>query len=190
MDVPGSGRMCTLEKEKSNKKSVILIIVIILLLAVIGVLVWMVIHPKTVVEESVTTESSGESDEIAYDTGVVAVDEESLQKAVDDMMAKSGTMALDMKVSATSDDGTNFQCNIANSSRNSFDMYMILYLDETQEEIYRSGLIPVGKKIDHFATSRPLEAGSHDCTLTYVQVEDDHKTTHATLSVGLTLTVE
>jgi hypothetical protein len=166
--------------------------VIILLLAVIGVLVWMVLHPKqeAVVEQQPVTESASGSDEIAYDTGVVAVDDDSLQKAVDEMMAKQGSMALEMKVNAYSNDGSNYQCSIANSPRNSYDMYMILYLDETQEEIYRSGLIPVGKKLDHFTTSKLLESGSHDCTLTYVQVEDDHKTTHATLSVGLTLNVE
>jgi NADH:ubiquinone oxidoreductase subunit 3 (subunit A) len=184
--------MCTLEKEKSNTKSVILIIVIILLLAVIGVLVWMVLHPKqeAVVEQQPVTEAQSDSDEIAYDTATVAVDEESLQKAVDEMMAKQGSMALEMKVNAYSKDGTNYECSIANSPRNSYDMYMIIYLDETQEELYRSGLIPVGKKIERFSTNRQLESGNHECTLTYVQVEDDHKTTHATLSVGLTLTIE
>jgi hypothetical protein len=152
----------------------------------------MVLHPKqeAVVEQQPVTEAQSDSGEIAYDSSTVALDEESLQKAWEELMAKSGEMAVDMKVTAYSKDGMSFDCSIANSPRNSYDMYMILYLDETQEELYRSGLIPVGKKINHFDISRSLEAGRHDCTLTYVQVEDDHKTTHATLSVGLTLAVE
>jgi hypothetical protein len=186
MDVPGSGRMCTLEKEKGNKNSVILIIVIIILLAVIGVLAWMVLHPK----QEVVSEETSADEGLAYDTGAVALDEKSLQDALDAMMAKDGTMALEMKMNAYSRDGMNYDCDIANSPRNKYDMYMILYLDETQEELYRSGLIPVGKRIDHLAVSRALESGTHSCTLTYVQVEDDHKTTHATLTVGLNLVVE
>jgi hypothetical protein len=178
--------MCTLEKEKGNKKSVILIIVIIILLAVIGVLAWMVLHPK----QETGSEEMPADEGIAYDTGVVAVDQESLQDAIDKMMAKDGTMALEMKMNAYSGDGVNYDCDIANSPRNRYDMYMILYLDETQEELYRSGLIPVGKRIDHLTVSRALESGTHNCSLTFVQVEDDHKTTHATLTVGLNLVVE
>jgi hypothetical protein len=117
------------------------------------------------------------------------MDEDSLAQAVKDLLADEGTMALEMQVEADSTDGTNFTCSIANSPRNKYDVYMVLYLDETGEELYRSGLVPLGKKLDRFTVNRQLEKGSYECTLVYNQVEDDHATTHARVNVGLTLNV-
>jgi hypothetical protein len=183
--------MCTLEKEKKNFKSVILIIVIVILLAVIGVLAYMVLHPK-VQEPAPVAETQSEPEEpdaLGYDSAVVAMDEDSLAKAVKEMLAEDGTMALEMQVVADSTNGLDFTCDLANSPRNKYDMYMTIYLDETGEEIYRSGLIPLGKRIDKFTVNKQLSAGSHECTLVYTQVEDDHATTHASVNVGLTLNV-
>lgn len=184
-----------MEKEKNNKKSVILIIVIIILLAVIGVLVWMILHPKQAEpveapapEQTETTESAA-ANALAYDSSVVAMDEDSLQKAMKDLLAEEGTMALDMQVEANSSDGQNFTCDLANTPSNRYDMYMVLYLDETGEELYRSGLVPLGSKITSFSTNRKLDPGSYECTVVYNQVEDDHATTHAKVNIGLTLNV-
>jgi hypothetical protein len=99
-------------------------------------------------------------------------------------------MALEMQVTAHSSDGQKFICNLSNSARNKYDMYMVIYLDETGEELYRSGLIPTGKKIDSFSINRALDKGVHECTLVYTQVEDDHETTHASVNVALNLSVD
>lgn len=181
---PGRGG-CTLEKEKSNnKKKVVLTIVIILLLGVIAFLVWYILRPQ---EEEADT---SDIDVFEYDTTAVALDEESLQKAVDALRAKDGTMALEMKATARSSDGQNFTCKLSNSLRNNYDMFMVIYLDETQEELYRSGLIPTGKMIDKFTTNRKLDPGEYECTIVYNQVEDDHATVHAQVNIGLTLSVQ
>jgi len=182
-----------LEKENSNKSmKVILIAVIILLLIVIGVLVFVVLNKKEQAAQVQTSEAVNSGTEIAYDTGAVVTDEESLQKAYDEMVekAKEGSMALEMKTEAISSDGENFECKLANSVKNKYDMYMVLYRDDTQEEIYRSGLIPIGKEISSFKVNKKLEKGTYVCTLVYNQVEDDHSTVHAQVNVGLNLIVD
>lgn len=179
-----------MEKENSNKNlKVILGVVIVLLLVVIGVLLFVVLGKKD--EKQPEVENVSRDGGIAYDASAVATDEESLQKAVDELVekAKEGSMALEMKPEAIGEDGETFECMLANSVKNKYDMYMTLYLDDTQEEIYRSGLIPVGKKIDSFKINKKLDKGTYVCTLVYNQVEDDHSTIHAQVNVGLNLVV-
>jgi hypothetical protein len=185
--------MCTLEKEKSNKKNVILAVIIVLLLGVIGVLVYIVLHPakpEVVVVREETEQEVSEPQGLAVDSAAVAIDDESLKKALEQLAASEGSMALEMKATAYSTDGKTFACSLANSARNKYNMYMVLYLDEAGEEIYRSGLIPVGKKIESFTIDRQLSKGTHECTIVYTQVEDDNATVHATVNVGIDLTVQ
>lgn len=127
-----------------------------------------------------------------YDSNVILDDPDTLQNMVDEMLKKAaeGQMALEMQVTAFSKDGENFSCYLANADANSYDMYMILYLDETQEELCRTGLIPVGGRIETLHIQKKLTAGTHTCTLTFVQVEADGKTEHAQVNVGLDLVVQ
>jgi hypothetical protein len=98
-------------------------------------------------------------------------------------------MTLKMKTTAHSTDGLNFACALANSPDNRYDMFMTLYLDETGEELYKSGLIPLGMEIGTFQINRKLDPGTYDATLVYTQVNDDKATIHSTVNVGLTLSV-
>jgi hypothetical protein len=72
---------------------------------------------------------------------------------------------------------------------NRYDVYFIL-LDENDQEIYRSGLVPVGSVMQSFTTYEPLPEGEHSCTLVYHQIDDDHETEIGTVAAGLTLSVQ
>ena len=123
---------------------------------------------------------------------MITEDEDALQDAVDALykQAKEGQMVLQMQTQASSVDGLNFTCSLANAKENRYDMFMVLYLDETQEEIYRSGLIPLGGKIVEFTTTKQLEPGNYEATLVFNQVEEDRETIHAQVNVGLQLIVK
>lgn len=129
---------------------------------------------------------------MTYQANVIVDDPESLQDAIDAMIEKAqeGQMALEMKSEAISLDGKNFSCYLANSSSNNYDMFMVLYRDDTQEEIYRTSLIPIGARIEEFTLEDALETGSYEITIVYNQVEEDLKTIHAQVNVGLTLVVK
>ena len=97
-------------------------------------------------------QESASSKQFSYEANVVVDDAESLQDAVNQLIekAKEGQMALEMKTEAHSEDGKTFTCFLANSLSNNYDMFMVFYRDDTQEEIYRTGLIPVGARIEEF----------------------------------------
>jgi hypothetical protein len=183
------------EKANNNVKlKVIFSIVIIALLAVIGVLVYKLTHipePEAQVAQE-TAAPAPEGNLFDYDNAAVAIDEDSLLRALQDMADKvqDGQINLQMRTTARSNDGVNFSCKLANSPENRYDLFLTLYLDETGEEIYKSGLIPLGMEISNFQTNRKIEKGNHEATLVYTQVNDDKATVHATANVGLTLVVE
>lgn len=175
-------------KEKSGKTGIILMAVVIVLLAVVIVLLVM-FRPREPAKSDTLPAAGGA---LTYDTAVVLDDPETLQKLVDEMVRKAaeGTMTLEMQVDAVSSDGLTFSCYLANAVENNYDMFMTLYLDETKEEIYRSGLIPLGGRIESFALTEELAKGNHSCTLVFNQVEEDLQTIHAQVNVGLNLIVK
>lgn len=181
--------MNTENTKAGNKRFAILVaIVAVMLIAIVVLVVMLMMKPEVVT----VVESSTSGEKLTYETKIVTSDPETLQAAVDSLMekAKDGHMNLQMRTQAISADGKTFSCFLANSLRNNYDMFMVFYLDETQEEIYRTGLIPLGARIEEFTLEEPLPKGSHEITIVFNQVEEDLETIHAQVNVGLTLIVE
>lgn len=165
--------------------------VVIILLAAVAVLLVMVLAGKEPAPTGTPNSAAVGGSTFTYDSTVVLDDPDTLQKLVDEMVRKAeeGTMTLEMQVDAVSSDGKTFSCFLANAVENNYDMFMTLYLDETQEEIYRTGLIPLGGRIETFTLEKELGNGNHSCTLVFNQVEKDMQTIHAQVNVGLNLIV-
>lgn len=167
------------EKKKGNGSKVIIALLILIIIAIVGgFLFWKFVYNK-------------DDGAMKYEASVVVSDENALQKAVDEAYAKAkeGQMSLEMKTEATSTNGKDFSCYLMNSAKNNYEMYLTLFLDETQEQIYQTGRIRLGEGIDSFSLEEPLEKGRHTCTLVYNQLEEDGKTIHAQVNVELTLVV-
>ncbi len=172
-------------KATPQKKNIVIIILVIIILALVagGVAFYIISNKKS---------DDDTGNKLGYESNLVT-DEDGLQKAVDDMVKKAeeGNMSLEYKNIATSSDGENFSCYIMNSVENSYDMYLSIYEDsDFKDEIMLTELIPVGSGIDTFKTSKKFDSGSHSVVLVFTQVEDDHSTIHAQISVELTLNVE
>ena len=168
--------------EKKNSKIIIVFAVIIIILLAVIILLLSGVLKKS--------EPEFESDGMEYEAAVIT-DEESA-KAASDMLKKAqeGNIALEMKLNAFSSNGNDFSCFIANSPSNSYDMYMEITDDADDELIYKSNLIKVGYRIEEFTSSRHYEKGTYPVTVTFYQVEDDHKTEHNRVASAITLNVE
>lgn len=173
------------EKKRSKKLMLCIFLIVVLCIAIGGGMFYLISTGR------LSLKNSGK-DGLAYEANVITEDEDALQDAVDALykQAKEGQMVLQMQTQASSVDGLNFTCSLANAKENRYDMFMVLYLDETQEEIYRSGLIPLGGKIVEFTTTKQLEPGNYEATLVFNQVEEDRETIHAQVNVGLQLIVK
>ena len=172
-------------------------IIIVLLIAVLLIVLTKKDEPAASAvpnEPAVTTTQYHLQDgALMYDSGAVALSEDGLQERVDEMYqkAKEGTMALQFKNTAFSSDGRHFTCEIGNSIKNNYDMFINIYKDSSlQEQILLTGLIPPGQGIESFESEIQLDPGTYEALLVLTQVKDDHATLHAQLNVVLTLEVE
>ena len=172
--------------EKPKKTVLFLIIIILLLLVcIIGGLVWYIVTSRDIKPQE---EKVG----IGYESTVVVDNPNALQDAVDGMIrqAAEGSMTLEMNTEAVSEDGRTFKCRLGNAENNRYDMFVVIYRDDTQEEIYRSKLIPIGTHIEEFVVDKTIEPGKYEGTIVYNQVEEDHDTIHAQVNAGLDIVVK
>jgi hypothetical protein len=191
----------TQNTDKKNSRSNIIIIlfaiIIVLLIAVLLIVLTKKDEPaaSAVPDEPAVTTTQYHLQEgaLMYDSGAVALSEDGLQERVNEMVqkAKEGTMALQFKNTAFSSDGRHFTCEIGNSIKNNYDMFINIYKDSSlQEQILLTGLIPPGQGIESFESEIQLDPGTYEALLVLTQVKDDHATLHAQLNVVLTLEVE
>lgn len=149
------------------------------------------------------TQGEGEVDRgnsliVGYATeGVTPVtnDPEEFSRAVDEAFRKAAEkkpMSLKYRYDATSRDGVNFDCLLANSPDNDDDMFIAIYTDTTfQEELFLSELLRPGTAFEHITLNRQLEKGSHDvvAAFTLVKTEDGQQSITQQQFIGLRFTV-
>ena len=133
--------------------------------------------------------SDGAVPKLGYAEGVTMVDDpDALQKAVDDMYAKAaeGNIALEYRNEAVSEDGQTFECYVANSLANSYDMYIDIYDDNTlSNEIFLSGLFRPGEAFREIKLNQKLDPGTHTVYVAFTQVEEDLATIHGQVLVTM-----
>lgn len=106
----------------------------------------------------------------------VMLDQNSLQMAMDAAMekAKDGNVALLYKNNAYSENGVDFTCYIVNSPANKYDMFLTIYADpQLTDQVFLSGLVPVGSGFEQISLDRALEPGDHTVNVVVTQVDTD-----------------
>ena len=109
----------------------------------------------------------------------VLLDQDSLQAAMDAAMenARNSNVGLRYKNNAYSTDGINFECLIANSSANIYDMFLTIYADaELTDQIFLSGLVRPGSGFEKITLEHALESGDHRVYVALTQVDTDEET--------------
>lgn len=165
-----------------------LLAIVILLLAVVVVVVL-----RKPAAEGPGNVPENDTPKIGYAEGVTAVeDPDALQKAVDAMYeeARKAGVTLEYKNDASSDDGENFSCYIANAVENEYDMYIQIFADaELIDQLLLTGLLRPGTAFDHITLEHPLDSGTHRVYVAFTQVEEDLATIHAQVVVTMDFAV-
>ena len=114
---------------------------------------------------------------IGYATdAAVMLDQESLQAAMDEALANAANNAVALKYqnNAYSTDGITFECLIANSERNLYDMYLQIFSDaEMTDQIFLSQLVPPGSGFESITLHHALEEGDHTVYVVVTQIDTD-----------------
>lgn len=179
--------METQSKSGTDKRWLIIIVAIIAAAAVAIVLIVTGRGPAETKNVSAALDANG-MPVLGYATGVTALDEDSLQAAVDEMAAgmAKGYFTTEFKNDAYSTDGQTFECYIGNSNLNAYDMFFQI-LDEADEQLFLSGILPVSTALREITLDRVLDPGVHTVTVVYTQVEGELEDMTIVGQVGVTM---
>ena len=101
-------------------------------------------------------------------------DEADLDVIVDNLNEKveAGMINISMNTAPVFSDGTSAgNLMIVNESCNNYPQIVVITRNDTGEEIYRSGGIPVGSKIEAAPLATDLPAGTYECTAMFHNVD-------------------
>lgn len=167
-----------MEKKKNN---VLLIVVIVLLLIIIlGGVVYIVHSKKNNNQESKPTQEPTEkptvSHELHREAGIITNEEE----AAEYEEGEPTTFYTDYKREIHVTDGNKAVCYIGNSESNYYEnMYFQLFVNDEDgnfsedDEIYLSGTIPRGSRIESMELEKNLDPGTYSGVITFVVLNDD-----------------
>ena len=191
-----------MEEKKDSKSKIIIIVLIIVIILLIGggVTAFVLFNNSNAnkqqpVESSTGTTVSEEKEKnpliLDYDNGAVALDENGLERQIEEMRKNSeGNVSLEYRNEAVSDDGKHFTCYLANSDLNTEDMFIAIFRDqELDSQMYLSGLLRPGTAINEFDSEIQLETGEYTAVAMFTTVGDDHETMTSQIAVEIKLIV-
>lgn len=118
------------------------------------------------------------------------VDEDNVDEIMDEMADKvaEGMFECMMTTTWAFADGTSASPNayVANVESNRYTLCFDVYESATNELLYSSPLIPVGKDIDNIKLDKELSAGDYDAVVMYTLVDEENKEVS---SVGFNITI-
>jgi len=165
-----------MEQQKKRGVTVIILLVLILLVAVVGVAAFVLRSGQ-----SAQSVDPSQDNKLKFATdGITAIDEEGLQKAVDEMEEKSKeTVGLYYSGSASSSNGTDFTCYLGNSPSNQYNAFYTLYADaELTDLVFLSDLLRPGEAFQSITLEHALPKGTTMVYCALTLVEDDLETIH------------
>lgn len=178
--------METKSKSGNQKLIIILLVALIALLAIVLV----VVLGRGKAEDI----PDGNTPLIGYSTEAkVMLDQDSLQAAFDEALknAEDGFVGLKYQNDAYSTNGTDFECYIANSESNVYDMFLTIYADaELSDQIFLSGLVPPGSGFENITLDHALDPGDHTVFVALTQVDTDEETGEQTIKNQAMHTIE
>ena len=158
-----------MEQGKRNRS--ITIVVLTLLALLVTVLIVFLLRNR-----SVDTNDNGKSHRLLFDSSAVegGWDKTDFNAIVDNLNDKvdAGMINISMNTSPVFSNGSSAgNLMIVNESCNNYPQIVIITRNDTGEEIYRSGGIPVGSKIEAAKLNTDLPAGAYDCTAMFHNVD-------------------
>ena len=131
-----------------------------------------------------------EWDADAEEGGLTQRSEEEIQAELNKKVAQ-GMINISMNTSPVFENGTaKGNLLIVNSERNNYPQIVYIVRKDTGEEIYRSGGIPVGSKIERAALAVDLPAGTYECVAYFNSITPDTGAILGTAGAEITITVQ
>ena len=129
-------------------------------------------------------------DSNAEEGGLAHRSEEEIRAELNEKVAQ-GMINISMNTSPVFENGSaEGNLLIVNSERNNYPQIVTIVRKDTGEEIYRSGGIPVGSKIERARLDADLPAGTYECVAYFNNVDPETGDFLGTAGAEIVLTVQ
>ncbi len=172
--------------ENSNKSMKLIVVAGIIVIALLLVVILVLLLKK----------DNQEAEKPSEEKRPVLITEENAEQVVEEMIAESSTeVPQSYQVSMTTEwtfkdgESESYDAYVINQKVNTTPIYFDIIIDGSDEVIYQSPVIPVGKSIDKIKLDKDLDAGKYDCIMVYHLLDDDQNTL-TTVNIALAITVQ
>jgi len=152
-----------------------LAVVIVLLFVVVAVMLKGRSKKDTEAQADPTTGETTRREVVSEDVRAV-LDEESAASVMEQMREEvaEGMFECQMSMNWTFDDGQaeSRDAYVANSDTNTHPLYFDVILQDNEETIYSSPVLPVGTELTNFKLDKELPAGTYQATVMYHLLKD------------------
>lgn len=156
-----------------NKLYIIIGAAIVLLLVVVIILLLVRNNKST----SINLERDSNGTREVAESARLVLDDSSAQTVLDEMRrdVEEGMFECNMSMKWTFADGksTSKDAIVVNSSNNTYPIYFDVNLEDTDELVYSSPVIPIGSQLTDFKLDKELEAGEYKAIVMYSLLEDE-----------------
>jgi hypothetical protein len=175
----------SLAKKAADIRLTVAIIIILILLALLFY------QSKASVNRTLAeTTGSISWDTNAEEGSLPEINEEEIRKELDEKV-QEGMIRISMNTSPVFADGSSKgNLLIVNDVHNNYPQVVFIVLKDTGEEIYRSGAIPVGSKVEQAALDTRLPAGTYECVAYFSNVDVETGAFLGTAGAEITITIQ
>lgn len=155
-------------KKRNQRWSILIILLLLFFILLLGAVVYYfaVLQPA---QRSVT---GGQREAAALQGSLNVMTEEEIQEALNNIVEEGMfRISIASNIIAIEDDMA--QMRIENNLQNRYVMQVTMYLDETGEEIYRTGLIDPGYYIQEAKFDKHLDPGEYNATAIFTALYPD-----------------
>lgn len=183
--MPGKDKPKTGQNEnKKNKVTIVVIIILaIVVIALVGVVAYLLGKGKN---------DTGNATRDVADSVRTVVDENSSQDIMNQMReeVEEGMFECKMSMSWSFANGTSESKDayVTNSTNNTHPICFDIYLNDTEELIYSSPVLPVGADLKNIKLDKPLSKGEYKATVMYSLLKDTESQEEIS-SAGFVITI-
>lgn len=160
--------------EKGNGKKILIIIAFLVLLAALIVCIVLLVSEPGGEQAQIPEESIGA---VALERGFV--EEDSADEMMEAMSEKveEGMFECMMTATWTFEDADSVSPNayVANVESNRYTFYFDVCLEDTDEVIYSSPMLPVGTELNEIKLEKELPAGDYNAVVMYTLVDENYE---------------
>lgn len=171
------------KERKGTFSKVISVIVILMMAIIIGLFAWMHFAPEKTNAESLEDSVKAKLGQLEDKSN------DEIQAALDEVI-EEGSLRISINENPIFPTGdSEGSLKIENHPNNHYNMRVIITLNDTGEEIYNSGLMPVNSHIESDTLERVLDKGEYDgmATFTAYDVETDAEVGQAMAGVRISV---